>query len=259
MDVRMASDYDEMSLLAADEVCRVVEAKPGAVLGLTTGFTPAGVYRELVRRVRAGGLDLSRTLVFSMDEYLGLAPESPISLHAWLRRSLLEPAGIPRSRVVGIGTGYADPQEACQRYDDHLAVAGGFDLVLVAIGVNGHVGFNEPGSAPLSPSRVVMLARSTRRSNFGYWNREVPASALTTGLRWIIGSRRILLLAAGREKCEALHRSLSGDPSPAIPASLLRSCRDLKVIADKEALPAWPPREGATPCSDRRRSGAVSS
>ncbi|HXF51838.1 MAG TPA: glucosamine-6-phosphate deaminase [Dehalococcoidia bacterium] len=230
---------DTLAVSAADVLAAVVRARPDAVIGLPSGETPVGLYRELERRVRAGALDLSRVTVFAVDEFYGVPAGAPGTNAAYFAARLTAPVRalhIPRSDAP-------DPNAECARFAALLREVGPLDLVTLGIGTNGHIAFNEPGTPFDSRTRPVVLTEETRRAHaeaFGGLDR-VPTMGITIGIADILEARRALLLASGAAKADILARALRGPETPDVPASALRRHPDLTVIADREAAAALRP------------------
>jgi glucosamine-6-phosphate deaminase len=207
-------------------------------VALATGGTPLAAYEELARRRRACGLDASRAAIVGIDEFVGVAASDPASFAAYLDRHVIGPLGFDRQRAERLN-GAADNLDAeCARYDRVLMAAGGLDLILLGIGANGHVGFNEPGESLAAATHVVDLEPSTRRSNaarFGGDMNAVPARALSIGMAAILGARRVLLVATGADKASGIARALTGPLTTHVPASWLQTHRDVSVYLDREA------------------------
>jgi len=237
--VQVATDYETLSALAADAVTATVEANPDAVLTLPTGETPHGMYDELVRRIEDGRLDFSGVQFFCLDEYLGTAIDDEASLTGWLRETFFEPAKVLEANTHFIPSTASAPHEAAKRYDQEIRDLGGFELAVVGIGRNGHVAFNEPGSAPDSRTRVIELTPASREQNAAYYEgrQVIPARAMTVGLGTILEARRIVLIASGESKAEILRQALEGPITSDVPASYLRTAgARLRVIADTAAV-----------------------
>lgn len=234
-DVRIVEDYAQLSAIAAGLVAAVFRQKPAAVVGLPTGRTPLGVYKRLAA-LRREGLDVSKLTVVCLDEYLGVSPDAPISLFGWLRRAALEPMRIADGHVLRLPSYESEPQLACVVFDRRLDRTGGLDLVVLGLGWNGHVAFNEPGSPPTARTRIVALQPGTIERNARYWRGRggIPAHGLTVGLRDILRAKRILMLVSGSEKARSLRAMLRGPITPVVPASLLRR-GNLTVVADRHA------------------------
>ncbi len=234
-DLRIVKDYDQLSDLTANLVAAIIRRTPTAVVGLPTGRTPLGFYKRLAA-LRRRGLDTSRLTAVCLDEYLGVGPGDPISLFGWLRRVALEPLGIPTAHILRLPSDEAEPQLACERFNTLLDRLGGFNIVVLGLGWNGHVAFNEPGSPRTAPARIVALQPGTIERNLAYWRgrRSLPGYGMTMGLRNILRAKRILLLVSGARKAQILAATLRGPITPTIPASQLRLGR-LTVIADQSA------------------------
>lgn len=235
--VAITLDYQRLSAFALEVVCGVLRQKPDAVISLTTGRTPSGLYRALRQACQAGQVSLATARIICSEEYTGVTIDDPISLFGWLRRDVLTPCDVPLTSALYLAGDAPDPDAECRRFDEQIGRLGGIDLVVQTIGVNGHFGFNEPGTPRDAPSRVAELAPSTRESNAAYWpeQRRVPTTGLTMGLRATLSARYILLLAAGCAKAPALAQALDGPIDDQVPGSLLRLAPHLTVIADAEA------------------------
>lgn len=243
MELVVCASYQELSVRAADVVAHTIRTNPAAVLGLPTGHTPLGLYRELVRRVQAGLLDMSRVSVFALDDYLGLAPTDHRLFIGWLREAVIEPAGIDPARVHYLPSDTDDANGACAAYESAIARVGGIDLLALGIGVNGHLGFNEPGSPFDSRTRVVTLTFDTLHSNAAYWGglEQVPQRAMTIGLGTILDARHLLLMATGASKQQAIATALTGPMTPDVPASCVQRAQCATVLVDTEAATALSP------------------
>lgn len=238
MELIVTDDYEALSRAGADEAASVIAEKLDATVVPATGNTPMGMYRELAARRKLGELDASRLRVFQLDAYLGIAPSDPRSLYGWMKRSILEPLGIPEANVVRLPED-ADPLAACREYDRAVQAAGGFDLAVLGLGPNGHIGFNEPPADPCAPTRVVELTEASIESNAQYWGGRdrVPRWAITAGMAQLLSARRIILLVSGAHKREILQRVISGPVTPSVPASYLQQAPNVTVIADRAAWP----------------------
>ncbi|MBV9281977.1 MAG: glucosamine-6-phosphate deaminase [Chloroflexi bacterium] len=237
MKLLVVDDYQALSRAGADLVADFINARPDARVVVATGRTPMGLYRELAARRGRGQLDASPLRVFQLDAYLGLGPGDPRSLYRWMERSFLDPLGISERRVVRLPGDAPDPEGACRAYDRALQAAGGFDLAVLGLGPNGHLGFNEPPCGREAPTRVVSLTPQSVESNARYWGgpEQVPRRALTAGMAVLLTARRILLLAAGESKADILRRTLEGPINPDVPASYLQTVPGVTVIADRAA------------------------
>ncbi|WP_431239996.1 glucosamine-6-phosphate deaminase [Mycolicibacterium aichiense] len=227
-------------IFACTAATAVLEALPSSAptLGVATGETPMRVYAELGCRSRRGDVDLSGARVIALDEYVGLDADDPRSYAAYVRTRIADPLGIASANIHVPQGDSADPVTAAEEFERQLAEVGGVDVQIAGIGSNGHLAFNEPGSALDSTTRVVELSPQTRRDNarfFGGRVDDVPRRAITQGLATISRARSILLLAAGRAKADALAAALRGPVASGVPASVLQRHGDVTVIADRAA------------------------
>jgi glucosamine-6-phosphate deaminase len=210
-----------------------------AVLGLPTGSTPVDVYRELVRMYQSGELDFSRVVTFNLDEYYGLAPDSYQSYHRWMQEHFFKHVNIrPENIHIPNGLTPVDRLESyCRDYEASIHRAGGIDLMLLGIGSNGHIGFNEPFSPRNSRTRLCTLDPVTRRdaASYFYGEENVPQQAITMGLATILEARRILLLALGEHKAAVIKQVCEGPVTPRVPASYLQEHGDAMVLVDAAA------------------------
>lgn len=233
----IVEDYEALSGEAAELVAREVREKPDAVLGLATGSTPVGMYQELIRQHQAGNLDFSRITTFNLDEYVGLSATHPQSYRVFMHETFFQHVNVQPERIHIPCGDAADLDEECDRYERAIQAAGGIDLQILGIGGNGHIGFNEPGSPVSSRTRVVDLAQRTITDNARFFAsiEEVPTKAVTMGIQTILEAKKIVLLACGASKAEAMQRMLEGEITPDVPASLLREHPDVTVIMDRQA------------------------
>lgn len=239
MDLCVQQDAAGVDRAAAAAIAGTLAAKPDAAIVLATGNTPMGAYRELAAMRARGEVDASRLRAFQLDAYIGVGPEDPRSLFGWLDRAFLQPMETPAGSVVRLRGDAPDPEAACRAFDDAVAEAGGFDLAVLGLGPNGHVGFNEPPSPAASSARIVDLTEASIVSNARYWGARdlVPGRALTAGMASLIASRHVLLLVTGAHKRDILRRTLTGPITPDVPASQLRMAARLTVLADRDAWP----------------------
>ena len=234
LSVQVQADPEAVARAAADQIAARVRARPTLTVLVATGNTPVATYAELARRVSAGRLDLSQVTAIQLDEYAGLSEADPRSLWAWMNRVFLAPLKI--TRTLRFDT-QGEPEQACRAYDTALTAIGGIDLAILGLGLNGHLGFNEPPSPADAPTRAITLSPDSLQSNRAYWNADVPARALTAGMGVILAARSTLLLVTGEGKQHAFRRLLSGPAGPDFPASLLAG-PGVTVLADRAAAGA---------------------
>jgi glucosamine-6-phosphate isomerase len=206
---------------------------PALTICLPTGLTPAAVYAEIARNVRGGTVSFARASVFALDEFGGLPPDDPGLTRHTLRRQLVGAIDLPEDRFRCFDPDASDLDEQCRRYDSAI---GRLDLVLLGIGLNGHLGMNEPGSDPGSPTRRVDLHDSTIASSARYFaHANLPRWGLTVGLEPILAAREVWLLATGGAKASVARETVHGGIGPHLPASLLRNHPNCSFFLDGEA------------------------
>lgn len=232
------TDYEEVSLEAAKIFAEVIKEKPDGVLGLATGSTPLGMYRELVRLFQAGELDFSRMTTVNLDEYYPLAPDHPQSYRYFMNENLFNHINVDKSRTHVPDGMASDPEAACKAYDMMIERLGGIDIQLLGIGENGHIAFNEPADELVAGTHITDLTESTIRANSRFFESEadVPRRAMTMGMGSILRARKIVLIACGKNKHEAVAALLNDRVTPHVPATLLKLHPDVTVICDKEAF-----------------------
>ena len=237
MRVLVTPDYRTLSRTAAELLIKALHAKSNLRLGLPTGRTPLGMYEELVKKHQEEYLDFSKLMTFNLDEYLGLPSDHPKSYHTYMKQHFFEQVNISPTNIhIPDGSPGIDADRESERYEKAIHDAGGLDLLVVGIGANGHIAFNEPGSAFDSRTRAVDLAPETIANATQYFGSDrVPARAITMGIGTMLEARRILLLAAGTSKADAVDRSLRGPVLPDVPASALQLHPRVIVILDEAA------------------------
>lgn len=233
----VVKNAEEMSEAAAEIVAGVFATRPTAPISLPTGNTPVGMFDKLIAAAQSGELDLSRFQLYCLDEYLGVTADNPNTLTSWLKRTLIEPAGIPLVHVHTLPVDDPDPDAAAKRYDDSITAAGHFALAVLGIGNNGHIAYNEPGSPADSRTRVIQLGQESIEQAKGYFHgASVPTQAMTVGVGTLLESERIVLIAAGAGKAEIVRRALREPMSAEVPASWLRLAPErVTVILDEAA------------------------
>lgn len=227
-----------MSRKAANIISAQIIMKPDAVLGLATGSSPVGTYQQLISWYEKGDLDFSQVRTVNLDEYKGLPPENPQSYAYFMRKNLFDKVNIKKENTYIPNGLEADISYECKRYNDVMKSLGRVNLQLLGIGQNAHIGFNEPGAAFEKETHCVKLTSNTMDANSKYFEREedIPQYAYTMGIKNIMQSEKIVLIASGREKAEALYHAVYGPITPAVPASILQLHNHVTVVADEDAL-----------------------
>ena len=237
MLVFIKQNYEEMSKAAADIVEKQIRQKPDSVLGLATGSTPVGMYKELIKRHKENGLDFSKVTTFNLDEYVGLPPRHDQSYHYFMEENLFKDINVRKGNIyipAGIET---DIEVFCAWYEEKIEEFGGIDLQILGIGSNGHIAFNEPGSSLGSRTRIKTLTRKTREDNARFFSSmdEVPKYAITMGVGTIMEARKLLLLANGKGKAEAIKNVVEGPITAQAPATIVQYHPDAIIIVDPDA------------------------
>jgi len=234
-----ATDYQNMSKIAADYIIQKVKQSPNIKLGLATGGTPMGIYANLIADHQKKGTSYREVTSFNLDEYVGLSADNPNSYRYYMNDNFFNHIDIQKQNTY-VPRGTADDVlKECKSYEKLLAEHNGIDLQILGIGANGHIGFNEPGTPFDTETHVVQLAASTRQANARYFNslEEVPTKALTMGIATIMKSKEILLLVSGEQKKDALKILLTEDTiDERFPASVLKNHPYVTIIADKAAI-----------------------
>ena len=226
------NSYDEMSTVAANIFTEQLKVKPASILGLATGGSPVGMYKELVKRQQAGDFSFKDIKTFNLDEYVGLNQSSPASYWTFMHENLFNHVDINEENIHLPNGKVVDLAAECVAYDARIADAGGIDLQLLGIGVNGHIGFNEPGTPFASLTHIVELTASTRTENAIYFDdpADVPTQAITMGIQSIMNAKAIVLIAFGEKKLEAIEKLQSGVVTEDFPASQLLNHPNVTVI-----------------------------
>lgn len=237
MRIIITNSYDEMSKEAAKIVAGQIYLKPDSVLGLATGSTPLQMYKKLVAVHEMVGLDFSQVTSFNLDEYIGMSPDNPQSYHYFMKHNFFDSINIKPENIF-IPDGMAKDIEAeGKRYDALIEEKGGIDLQILGIGRNAHIGFNEPDIKFEATTHKVKLDDETIEANSRFFQNEseVPRYAISMGIKTIMLAKKVVLLASGSNKAEAIFNAVYGSISPSAPASILQLHRDVTVIVDKEA------------------------
>ena len=237
MKIIRARDYEHMSRQAANIISAQVILKPNSVLGLATGSSPIGIYKQLIDWYKKGDIDFSQVQTVNLDEYVGLPADHEQSYALFMRHNFFDHINIdPRNTHIPDGTN-PDATDECARYDRLIASLGGTDLQLLGIGPNGHIGFNEPSEFFEKGTHRVQLTDATIQANKRFFEREdqVPRYAYTMGICDIMQSSRIVLVASGKGKAEIVRQAFFGPVTPGVPASILQLHRHFTLVVDEEA------------------------
>ena len=238
MKIYRAKDYNDMSRKAANLISAQIIMKPNCVLGLATGSTPVGTYRQLVEWYDKGDLDFSEVMTVNLDEYKGLTRENPQSYYYFMNEHLFGKVNINKTRTFLPDGTEPDSNTACENYNEILRAVGDVDLQLLGLGHNGHIGFNEPGESFSTETHCIDLSEQTINANARFFETldEVPRQAYTMGIKTIMSARRILIIVSGEDKAEIVKRAFFGPITPQVPASILQLHRNVTLVADEAAL-----------------------
>jgi glucosamine-6-phosphate deaminase len=246
VNIERFDDEQALSEALATRVLEQIIAQPSLVLGLPTGRTPLGLYREL--RERSGlprrsreakaGIDWSRVRTFNLDEFAGLDASHPNSYRAFMQAELFDDVSIDPANIGFLNGAAPDLIAECRRYEDAIEAAGGIDLQILGIGANGHIGFNEPADGLCANTHIAQLEQETREANAGRFGGDwtaVPGRALSMGMSTILSAKEIVLIATGAEKADAVHGMIEGLITARLPASILQVHHRVTVMLDRAA------------------------
>lgn len=238
MKIIKTKNYNELSEKGAELLIKEIQKIECPVIGLATGSTPEGLYNEIIKYHKKTNHSFKNVCSFNLDEYIGLAEDNENSYHYYMNDKLFNHIDIPLDQAY-VPDGMAEDLDSeCQRYEEAIKALGGIDIQLLGLGVNGHIGFNEPGTSFDSRTQIVTLKKSTRNANAHFFSSggEVPEKAISMGIQSIMDTRKIVLLVSGRNKASALKKFLTGEVTEDFPATILHKHDNVTVIADKEAL-----------------------
>jgi len=228
-------NYEQLSKIGANLIFSQVTMKPDSVLGLATGSSPVGLYKELIKKYNDGEIDFSETISVNLDEYLGLTGDNDQSYRYFMNTNLFDHINIKKENTF-VPCGIAeDIEKECKEYDERIKKLGGIDLQLLGIGLDGHIGFNEPSDCFDKGTHVVDLDESTIVANSRFFESidDVPKKAITLGMEGIMQAKKVLLIASGESKKEIMEKAFFGPITPQVPASILQLHPDLTVIYSK--------------------------
>jgi len=237
MRIIVVDNYEEMSKRAALMIASQVMLKPDSVLGLATGDTPLGMYRELIKLYNKKEVDFNEVRTFNLDEYYGIDKGNPQSYYNYMNTNLFNTINIV-SENINMPDGMAkDVDSSCANYENKIKKLGGIDMQVLGIGGNGHIGFNEPDVNFEAETHLVNLDEETIEANSRFFKsiKDVPVKAISMGIKTIMSSKKIILLANGLNKAKAIERAVNGKINPNIPASILQLHNDVTIIIDKKA------------------------
>ena len=237
MRIIIVENKEEMGKKAASLVSSQIILKPDSVLGLATGGTPLGMYKELINLYNKKEIDFKLVKTFNLDEYFGIGKENNQSYYYYMINNLFKFIDIPEENINMPNGSAKDIMEECIRYEKAIRQAGGIDIQVLGIGTNGHIGFNEPDVNFEAQTHLVKLEESTIQANSIYFKtkEEVPTTAVSMGIKTIMNSRKIVLLANGYSKADAIYGTINGKINPNLPASILQLHPDVTLILDKDA------------------------
>jgi glucosamine-6-phosphate deaminase len=239
--ISLCDDPQDVADLAAQRVADLLHDSPRAVLGLPTGRTPILMYDLLAEQHAEGTLDFSQVSTYNLDEFVGIGEDHPGSYRAYMRRYLFDRVNLTSGEGHVLDGLAADPDAECARFEEAIDAAGGIDLMILGLGANGHIGFNEPADSLQARTHRVRLLEPSRQANAGFFGgdpAQVPAEAMTMGMGTILKARRILLLVTGAEKAPTVGAMINGPVTPQLPASFLQLHRAVELICDTEAASA---------------------
>lgn len=237
MKLIVVNNYEELSKVAAKEFSKIIKEKENVVLGLATGGSPVGMYKELIRMYEQKELNFSKITTVNLDEYIGLNPEHNQSYRYFMNNNLFNHINIDKSNTF-VPNGLAEDLEAqCKEYDQKISELGGIDIQLLGVGNNGHIAFNEPNNELSSGTHIISLTDNTIEANARFFDNidDVPRKAITMGVGGIMKAKKIILIASGESKAEAIKGIFSGKITTANPATMLQMHRDVTVIVDEAA------------------------
>lgn len=237
MNIIVVDNYENMSRKAAIIIASQIISKPNSILGLATGSTPLGMYKELIKMYENKELDFSKVKTFNLDEYYGLDEKHVQSYHFYMNDNFFKYINIKRENIKIPNGMCKNIDEECESYDKSIVEAGGIDIQVLGIGSNGHIGFNEPDDSFNARTHLVTLNEKTIRDNSRFFKSidKVPTKAISMGIKSIMMSRKIILLANGEEKAEAISKSIEGNITSKVPGSILQLHNDVTFILDKKA------------------------
>lgn len=238
MRIIKTKDYDDMSRKAANVISAVMTEKPACVLGLATGSSPIGTYKNLIKRYENGDLDFSQVTTVNLDEYKGLDHDNDQSYYYFMRENLFKHVNINMERTNVPNGMEPDSEKACEAYNEIIHSVGQIDMQLLGIGHDGHIGFNEPADHFPKETHCVDLTETTINANARFFasREDVPTQAYTMGIQTIMSAKKVLMVASGADKADIIAQAFFGPVTPQVPASILQFHSDFILVADEAAL-----------------------
>lgn len=237
MKIYKLKDYKSLSEKAAQIIASQLILKPNSVLGLATGSTPEGLYKELISLYESKIIDFKDVTTFNLDEYYGMHRHNPQSYYYYMRKNLLDHINIEKESIH-IPNGLASNVEKhCKEYEANIKLAGGIDFQILGVGRNGHIGFNEPADEYVAETHLVHLQEETIEDNSRFFENleDVPNKAISMGIKTIMDAKKILFIANGEGKAKAVYDSIKGPITPKVPASIIQLHKDVTVVVDEDA------------------------
>lgn len=235
--IYVMDDYEKLSEKAAELIAGQLNKKPESVMGFATGSTPVGTYKALIKMYEGGKADFSKITAFNLDEYFPIKKENDQSYDYFMKDNLFNHVNVDFAKLNIPNGDVTDVEKECSAYEEKIKNAGGIDLQLLGIGLNGHIGFNEPEEVFSTKTHLITLDESTVEANSRFFSSidEVPKNALTMGIKTIMHAKIILLVANGEKKAQIIKEALFGEITPRVPASVLQLHQNVIVVLDKEA------------------------
>lgn len=237
MKIIICKDYNEISKTASKLICDEINKNPSITLGLATGSSPIGTYKELINLYNEGQIDFSKVKTFNLDEYYNLSKSNKQSYDYFMKENLFNHINI-NIHNTNIPNGLCDNVDIeCQNYDLAILNNGGIDLQILGIGSNAHIAFNEPSDIFKEGTSLVDLTQSTIQANSRFFEKieDVPTQAISMGIGSIFKARKIILLASGKSKAKAIYDTLHGNIDPQVPSSILKLHNDVTLILDEDS------------------------
>ena len=237
MQIVILKDSAAVAAYGANIFIKQLQKRSHSVLGLATGSTPVSLYQQLIEATKAGNISFSNATTFNLDEYLGLAGTHPQSYRYFMKQQLFDHIDIDQANTHVPPGDAANPITACQGYEQQIEAAGGIDIQLLGIGRNGHIGFNEPSSGLMSRTRVKTLTKATIDDNARFFAADEyqPHLSITMGIGTIMDAKKVVLLATGANKAQAIKATVEGPLTAACPASALQMHKDVVLVIDEAA------------------------